>query len=102
VTDCVTLLVKSSVPRVQLVLVIEPAVESIVVVPEAVQLQLGEVLKLVFHCVASTFTDGGTATLVQLWQTAATQVAPPVHAFVQLPQWLLSVCSFTQAPLQRL
>jgi hypothetical protein len=37
-------LVKSSAPRLQLVLVIEPApLELIVVVPAAVQLQLGDV-----------------------------------------------------------
>jgi hypothetical protein len=30
------------------------------------------------------------------------QVSTPEHVVVHPPQWLLSVCSFTQAPLHRL
>jgi len=57
---CVTLFVKSSEPSVQLVLVMVPAVESTVVVPAAVQFQVGEVWKFVAHCAEFTFTDGGS------------------------------------------
>jgi hypothetical protein len=42
-------LVTLSVPRVQLVLVTVPALESMVVVPAAVQLQLGAEAKLPAH-----------------------------------------------------
>jgi hypothetical protein len=103
-TDCVTLFVKSRAPRAQLVLVIDPALESIVVVPAALQFQLGDVLKLVFHCVASTSTDGGTATFVQPEHTPLTHVWLPVQMcpVPQPPQLLLSVCSLTQAPLHAL
>ena len=50
-----------------------PVPVLIVIVPAALQFQFGEVLKFVFHWVASTFTDGGTWTLVHarhapLWQ----------------------------------
>jgi hypothetical protein len=55
------LFVKSSVPRAQLVLVIVPAVESMVVVPAALQFQVGDVAKFADHCVASTLTEGGRA-----------------------------------------
>jgi hypothetical protein len=54
-------LVKSSVPSVQLVLVMVPAVESMVVVPAALQFQVGDVAKFADHCVASTLTEGGRA-----------------------------------------
>jgi hypothetical protein len=47
---------------VQLVLVMVPAVESIVVVPEALQFQVGDVAKFAAHCDASTLTDGGRTT----------------------------------------
>ncbi len=70
-TVWVTLFVKSSVPSVQVVLVMVPAVESIVVVPAALQVQIGAVLKLMAHCEGSTSTAGGSATFVQLTQ------APP-------------------------
>jgi hypothetical protein len=69
-----TLFVKSSVPSVQLVLVIVPADESIVVVPAALQFHVGDVAKFDDHCVASTLTEGGSA-------------PPPLnsHAFPALP-----------------
>jgi hypothetical protein len=59
-------LVKSGAPSVQLVLVIVPALESIVVVPAALQFQTGDVLKLAAHCEGFTLTAGGSATFVQL------------------------------------
>lgn len=73
-SSCATSFVKSSVPSAQLVLVIVPAFESIVVVPAALQFQVGEVAKLADHWVASTFTDGGSR-------------APPLNsqAFAALP-----------------
>jgi hypothetical protein len=49
----------STVPSVQLVLVMVPAAESTVVVPAELQFHVGEFAKV--HWVASTFTDGGTA-----------------------------------------
>jgi hypothetical protein len=57
-----TLLVKSRVPRVQLVLEMVPALESIVVVPAALQFHVGDDLKLVCHGVGSTSTAGGIGT----------------------------------------
>ena len=57
---CATLLVKSSVPSAQLVLVTVPAVELIVVVPAALQFHVGDVRKFAAHCDASTLTDGGS------------------------------------------
>ena len=60
VSSWATSLVTSIVPRAQLVLVAVPALESIVVVPAAVQFQVGAVGKLAVHCVASTLTDGGS------------------------------------------
>jgi hypothetical protein len=71
--DCVAPLRESWAPSAQLVVVMLPALESMVVVPDALQFQLGDVLKLVFHWLASTLTDGGTETLVQLVHTPATQ-----------------------------
>lgn len=50
----------SSVPSVQLVLVTVPAVESMVVVPAALQFHVGDVAKFAAHGVASTLTDGGS------------------------------------------
>jgi hypothetical protein len=55
------LFVKSSVPSAQLVLVIVPAAESMVVVPAALQFHVGDVAKFADHCVASTLTEGGKA-----------------------------------------
>jgi hypothetical protein len=49
------------VPSVQLVLVTAPVVELIVVVPAALQVQIGAVAKLEAHVVESTFTEGGRA-----------------------------------------
>jgi hypothetical protein len=49
------------------VLEIEPLPdESIVVVPAALQFQLGDVLKLVAHVDGFTLTAGGRGTVVQL------------------------------------
>lgn len=62
---CATSLVTSSVPRLQLVLVTVPRLESTVVVPEASQFHAGDVLKFTSHWLASTLTEGGMATLVQ-------------------------------------
>jgi hypothetical protein len=100
-TDWVTLFVKSRVPSEQLVLVIVPAFESTVVVPAALQFQVGDVLKFAFHWVASTSTDGGIETFEQVTQAPPTHDAPvaQVNAEPQPPQLLLSVCSLTQAPL---
>jgi hypothetical protein len=61
------------VPSEQLVLVTVPAVESIVVVPAALQFHEGDVAKFAAHCVASTLTDGGKFSGVQV-QTFAVQV----------------------------
>jgi hypothetical protein len=104
VTVCVTLLVKSRVPSVQLVLVIVPAVESMVVVPAALQVQVGDVLKLVAHCDGFTLTAGGSATSVQLTQVPFWQPPPEVHANAapQPPQLFMSLCSLTHAPLHPL
>lgn len=41
-------------------LVMVPALELIVVVPAALQFQVGEVAKFATHCVASTLTEGGS------------------------------------------
>src|SRR5258708_24952271 len=90
--DCVVLAVKSSVPSAQLVEVMVPALESMVVVPVVVQLHAGEVLKLTFHCVASTSTDGGTETGVHAPHAApAHKGVPPLQAWPQLPQLAASV-----------
>src|SRR5260221_7020573 len=58
-----TLLVKSRDPSAQLVLVIVPAAESIVVVPAALQFQAGGMAQVAAHFMASTFTEGGTGML---------------------------------------
>jgi len=59
--SCATSFVKSSVPRLQLVLEILPAPEeSMVVVPEALQFHDGDDWKL--HCDVSTLTAGGLST----------------------------------------
>jgi hypothetical protein len=56
------LFVKSRLPKLQLVLVIEPVpAELIVVVPAAMQRQLGDVRKFAAQRVASTLTEGGSA-----------------------------------------
>jgi hypothetical protein len=52
----------SGVPSAQLVLVTVPMAESTVVVPDALQVHVGDVLKLAAHWVTSTFTDGGKVT----------------------------------------
>jgi hypothetical protein len=39
-----------------------PAAESTVVVPAALQVQVGDVLKFGAHWLTSTFTDGGKVT----------------------------------------
>jgi hypothetical protein len=57
---CATSAVTSKVPSAQLVLVTDPALVSIVVVPAALQFQVGDVAKFALHCVASMLTDGGT------------------------------------------
>jgi hypothetical protein len=110
-SSCVTLLVTASVPSAQLVLVTVPAVESMVVVPAAVQLQLGAVAKLPDHCVTSTLTDGGRTfavasqafpgfpsqsrvpppqaahePLVQVWDVEQVAVE---HVVPQLVSWLM-------------
>jgi hypothetical protein len=101
--DCATLAVASSVPSAQLVSVTVPAVVLIVIVPAAVQFQFGEVLKLSFQSVASTFTEGGTDTFVHDETHAAlTQVWFEPHACAQDPQFAESVCSFTHAPVHAL
>jgi hypothetical protein len=76
-----------------------PAAESIVVVPDALQFQVGEVLKLLAHCVASTLTEGGTVTWVQ--QTPAWHIAPlpQTYAGPQPPHALGLVCSLSHEPL---
>src|SRR4051812_14999747 len=76
---CATLLVTSGVPSAQLVLVTVPAAVSIVVVPAAVQLQLGAVRKLAFHCIGSTASDGGTRWFVHIGAAsvaASTTIGP--------------------------
>src|ERR1019366_2711420 len=101
-TDCATLLVTSTVPSEQLVLVTVPAFESIVVVPDALQFQVGDAANSVAHSVTSTLTDGGRLTGVQdaqdpLWHPRLlmqAKVAP--HP----PQLFLSVWKSTQAPPQ--
>lgn len=63
---CATLLVKSSVPRLQLVLVIEPdPAELIVVVPAALQFHVGEVRKRADQVLGLTLTAGGKTCAVQ-------------------------------------
>ena len=62
---CATLLETSRVQRLQLVLVTVPAVVSMVVVPAALQFQVGELKKFADHWLASTFTEGGRVWLVQ-------------------------------------
>jgi hypothetical protein len=87
-TDCVTLLLTSMVPSEQLVLLTVPAAESIVVVPAAVQVQVGDEANV--HCVASTLTDGGRGPLVVsvhvslVHALASSQLALPPHAW-QVP-----------------
>ena len=61
-TDWPTLFETSGVPSAQLVLVTVPAAESTVVVPDALQVHVGDVLKFAAHWVTSTFTDGGKVT----------------------------------------
>jgi hypothetical protein len=100
-TDCVTLLVRSTVPRVQLVLVTVPAFESTVVVPVALQFHAGAVLKFVAHWVASTFTEGGSETFEQVTHAPAMQWALDAHAWPppHPPQLALSVWKLTHPPL---
>jgi hypothetical protein len=50
---------------VQLVLVMLPVDELIVVVPAALQFQVGDVKKFAAHWLASTLTDGGSVWFVQ-------------------------------------
>lgn len=57
---CATSFVKSSVPSVQLVLVMVPALESMVVVPAALQFHAGDVGNFVAQAPGSTLTAGGT------------------------------------------
>jgi hypothetical protein len=102
VTDCATLFVKSSVPSAQLVLLMVPAFESIVVVPAALQSHVGELLKLVAHCVASTSTEGGSSTCVQLTHVPFWHVSEPGHAVPQPPQLLVSVEKLAHPPLHEL
>jgi hypothetical protein len=77
---CATLFVTSSVPSAQLVSVTVPAVELIVIVPAALQFQLGDVLKLAPHCVASTLIDGGSSMFVHVTHMPLLQWALLAHA----------------------
>src|SRR5882757_55759 len=93
VSSCATLFVTSSVPSAQLVLVTVPAEESTVVVPAALQFHVGDVWKLVVHCVASTLTDGGNGTPIfsQPFCELPSQSSFPVVHGVQVPDahvWL--------------
>jgi hypothetical protein len=99
-----TLLVKSRVPRVQLVLVMVPALESTVVVPAALQFQVGDVLKLASHGVGSTSTAGGIGICVQGVHVPETHRVPLAHACPapHPPQLLLSVWKLRHAPEQAL
>jgi len=83
-----TLFVKSSVPSAQLVLVMVPALESIVVVPAALQFQVGEFKKFADHCVASTLTEGGSVWFVQHVAPECSQPLPalPSQSLVPPPQ----------------
>src|ERR1700722_13608801 len=103
-SDWVTLLVMSCVPSVQLVLVTVPAFESTVVVPAALQFQVGEVLKFAAHWVASTLTDGGSCTCVHIAQWPLWQADPAAHAKLlpQPPQLPSSFWKSTHAPAQAL
>lgn len=71
-------------PSVQLVLETVPAVESMVVVPEALQFHAGDVAKFAVHCVASTLTDGGRTSGVHVHtlpvQVVVTQSEFTTHA----------------------
>src|SRR5689334_115586 len=65
-----------------------PAAELMVVVPAALQFQVGDVAKFAAHCVASTLTEGGST-------------APPLNsqALPALPsQSSVPAGQFTQAP----
>jgi hypothetical protein len=99
-----TLLVKSRVPRVQLVLEMVPALESIVVVPAALQFHVGDDLKLASHGVGSTSTAGGIGTCVHGVQAPATQRVPLPQANEDPhpPQLLPSVWKLVQPPEQAL
>jgi hypothetical protein len=116
-TDWPTLFETSGVPSAQLVLVTVPAAESTVVVPDALQVHVGDVLKFAAHWLTSTFTDGGKIICVQPASVPPSgpaceppvhapdwQVAPFVHAKLepQPPQLLSSACSSTQRPSQAL
>jgi hypothetical protein len=70
----------SSVPSAQEVSLTAPVPVLIVIVPAALQFQFGEVLKFVFHWVASTFTEGGMPTLVQLTHAPPMQFAVEAQA----------------------
>ena len=96
--DWATPVVKSSVPRLQLVLVMVPALESIVVVPAASQFHAGEVLKFSAQVLEVTLTDGGSAIDTHTQLPPAHPDVPPVHACPHVPQLFGSDVVFVSQP----
>ena len=75
---CVTALVKSGAPSAQLVLEMVPALESMVVVPAALQFQVGDMMKFAAHCVTSRLIEGGSS--IGVHALPSTSAALPASA----------------------
>lgn len=89
-----------TVPSAQLVLVTVPALESTVVVPEALQFQIGALAKLPVHWVASTFTEGGRSRPVdsQPFATLPSQSSEPLLHAAHAPA--VQVCDVEQEDVE--